>query len=331
MEFRPQDLHQAKQLIDSSQNILIIAHRRPDGDAIGANLALRLALEKLGKDVTSASIDEVNREYFFLPYVYLMVQNFGKPEDYDLIITVDCGDSKITNYQKEFPYIWDGDTPVINIDHHATNDFFGTVNIVKTDAASATHILYFLFQEFHWKIDYEMANLLMAGISFDTGHFRHDNTTPEVLEVASKLMELGARVDFIARHMYRQVPISTLKVWGNALKRARINEKKIVSTVVIESDTQEHGADMDELKTGELITYLNGVPDSLFSMVVSEKDGLIKGSFRTSNDNVDVAKIAKELFQGGGHKKAAGFAMPGKIELKDGKVKVMSEGFNSEI
>ncbi len=323
MEFRPQDLNAITQLVDKSQKILIITHRRPDGDAIGANLALRLALEKLGKDVVSASIDAVNREYFFLPYVYLMVQDIGKPEDYDLIFTVDCGDSKISNYQLQFPHIWDGEVPVINIDHHATNDAFGTVNILKNEAASATHVLYFLFEEFRWKIDYDMANLLMAGLSFDTGHFRHDNTTPEVLEVASKLMELGARVDFIAKHMYRQVPITTLKVWGNALKRARMNEKKVVSTVVTEEDARSLGADIDALKTGELITYLNGVPGSLFAMVVSEKDGLIKGSFRTSHDHVDVAKIAKELFHGGGHKKAAGFALPGRIEIHDGEIKII--------
>ena len=101
MEFKPQDIIAFRDLIESSQKILILSHRRPDGDAIGANLALHIALKRLGKKVVSACIDPVNLEYFFMPYVYLFVQNFGKPEDYDLIITVDCGDSYMTNYRSE--------------------------------------------------------------------------------------------------------------------------------------------------------------------------------------------------------------------------------------
>ena len=323
MEFKPYDITAFKDLLDISNNILVLSHRRPDGDAIGANLALRIALERIGKKVISASIDPINLEYFFMPGVYLFVQDFGKPEDYDLIITVDCGDSYMTDYHKKFPNIWRCGVPVVNIDHHKTNDHFGTINFVKTDAASATHILFFFFQALKWKITYDMAHLLMIGLSFDTGHFKHDNTTPEVLYVASKLMEKGARVDSLSKNLYKNISVPTLKVWGKALSRIKMNDLKIVSTMMTIEDVESSGANIDELKGAELVTYITGVPDSKFSLLLSEKEGLVKGSLRTQNDDVDVSEIASKFFNGGGHKKAAGFAVSGKIRVSDVERKIV--------
>jgi len=313
MFFPAKTLLQFQRLIRENNKILIISHRRPDADAIGANIALNITLGNMEKDITSACIDNITLENYFLSRVYLFVTDFGKPEDYDLIITVDCGDSNITNYHKKFPNIWDCGVPVINIDHHATNDNFGTINIVNTQCASTTHILFYLFKKMHWKIDKEIADLLMAGLSYDTGHFKHDNTTPEVMDVSGKLIEKGADIHFITRQLYYNIPFSTLKVWGTALSRIKMNNLNIVSSMITEDDVQEHNASINELKGAELITYMNGVPKSKFALLLSEKDGLVKGSLRTQNNDVNVSNIAKKLFNGGGHKKAAGFGIQGKL------------------
>ncbi len=315
MEFRPQDINKLKNLIDDSHKILLLAHRRPDPDAIGSNLAMRIALERLGKKVTSTCIDSINLEHYFMPNVYLFIKDFGKPEDYDLIMTLDCGDSNMTGFNKQFPDIWDCGVPIVNIDHHKTNDDFGSVNIVKADSASTNHMLYFLFNELKWKINIPMANLMMAGLSYDTGQFQHDNTTPEVLFVAGKLIEKGARIDFISKNLYHTVPVPVLKVWGKALSRLKMNNHKVVSTIITEDDVKSVKANIDELKGADLITYMNGVPGNKFALLMSEKNGLVKGSLRTQNEDVDVAKIAQKYFNGGGHKKAAGFALPGKLYI----------------
>lgn len=315
MEFAPQNLIAFRQLIEQNEKILILSHRRPDADTIGGAISMYKALSRLGKKITLACKDQLHLDLYFMPYVYLYTQNFGKPTDYDLIIVVDCGDATMTLFHKEFPDIWSCGVPVINIDHHRTNDLFGSVNIVKPTAASTTLMLYFLYKKLRWEIDNEMANLLFAGLSFDTGHFKHDNTTVEVLEVAGELVEKGANPTYIAKYLFNSIPTNTLKVWGEAMKRIKINNYDVASTLMTEDDATKHKADKDALKTSELVSYINSIPEAKFCLVLSENKGLVKGSMRTQRDDVDVSEIANKCFGGGGHKKAAGFAIRGKLHI----------------
>jgi len=307
--------------INKSDNILLLCHKKPDADAVGATLALSNHLNKLGKRTTNCSIDRVSEFYYFLPDIYQMQESFGKPTDYDLIIVLDCGDSKITGYHKEFPEIFSGKTPVINIDHHISNDFFGDVNIVIPNAASTTHILYNLFKLLNIKITENMATLLLAGLYYDTGSFKHDNTTAEVLMIASKLVKLGAKAKIIAKNMFKNHSVETLRVWGRVFSHIKKNNKNIISSIIKEKDLIECGLNPNDLHLAEIMNYLDSIPNTKFSVLLTEIKGMIKGSFRTSSNSIDVAKIAK-YFKGGGHRKAAGFVMKGKIEDIAGKLKI---------
>jgi phosphoesterase RecJ-like protein len=207
----------------------------------------------------------------------------------------------------------------VNIDHHPSNIFYGDTNIVITHAASTTQIITELFGQLHYKITPDIATCLLNGMYTDTGSFQHDNTTPEALAVASKLMSRGADFKAIARSNFHSLRISTLRLWGKVFENMQQNEKNITSSVVTEDDMTAIGARYEELEG--VVDFLNHVPKTYFTVLLSERGDVIKGSLRTTRDDVDVSKVAG-LFKGGGHKKAAGFALPGKIRKNDAVWKI---------
>ncbi|HLG25170.1 MAG TPA: DHH family phosphoesterase, partial [Candidatus Gracilibacteria bacterium] len=198
---------QAKRLIDKAQKILSISHKRPDGDTLGASCALYWGLKQLGKDVDMACIDEVPERFAFLPDIRKIIHEFDF-HDYDLIIVSDAGASYMTRYHEIYPDIFKSDVPVINIDHHTSNDNFGTVNIVDPQSASATVVIYKFFNFIDIHITPNIAVSLLTGIYNDTGSLMHSNTTLEVFEISGKLMELGGKVHVVARNLFRTTPIS---------------------------------------------------------------------------------------------------------------------------
>ena len=316
---------QAKRLIDGVSNtgkILSISHKRPDGDTLGANVALYLAMQQWGKQVDMACVDEIPERFNFLTDINKVIHEFNF-RDYDLIFVSDAGASYMTRYQEIYPDIFKGDVPVINIDHHISNDNFGTVNIVDAGCASATLLLYRIFQYWDIKITPAIATALLCGIYNDTGSLMHSNTTIEVLEVAGKLQEKGGRVSMVAKQLFRTTPISTLKLWGRILENTHVNEEGVTVSVVTWKDFLECGAGSDEVSG--IVDFLNSVPDSKFTVLLNEDDcGNIKGSFRTRRDDVDVAALAAK-FGGGGHRKAAGFTMPGRLH-REVHWKIVPEG-----
>lgn len=302
---------QAKRLIDKSEKILIIAHRKPDGDTIGSCIAFYHALTADDKEVTMACIDEIPSRYRYMPDIDKFIQEFDYHE-YDLIIVCDAGASYMTNYHEKYEGIFDDDVPVINIDHHASNDNFGTVNIVDTMAASATMIIYKFLRYAGYEITPVMATGLLTGIYNDTGSFMHQNTTPGTLKIAGELVAYGGRVKEVSKHLFRTTPVSTLKLWGRVLNNLKVNKEGVALSVVTKNDFDECNAEVDELSGA--VDFINCVPKTNYTVLLHEDEkGNVKGSFRTRKEDVDLEEIASK-FGGGGHKKAAGFTVPGKLE-----------------
>lgn len=319
---------EAKKLVDSAQKILLISHRRPDGDTLGASCALHLALQAAGKQTTLACIDvPASPRYDFLPDIKRFVQEFTYT-DYDLIIVSDAGAHYMTSFHTVYPGIFSGEqVPVLNIDHHGSNDNFGTVNMVDPVAPSATVVIYRWFQFMRVAITPGMATSLLAGIYNDTGSFMHSNTTEETLHIAADLVSKGARVFTISRAMFRSNSLTTLRLWGRVLENMRVTEEGACVSALTTKDFRDTGADPDE--TSGVIDLLNSVPDTQYSLLIAEDGkGSIKGSFRTRRDDVDVAALAGR-FGGGGHKKAAGFSMKGSIQ-QDMVWKITTDGVLSQ-
>ena len=145
------EFEKVKELIFAAKNILIISHRNPDGDTIGSNLALREALEILGKNVVSSCVDEVPKNTIFLKGSEKFVQDFDIAI-FDLIIAVDCGGYKLVGFHTKKPEILRGDIPVINIDHHQSNEYFGDINIVMTDAPAACSVVFPIISYFNLEV-----------------------------------------------------------------------------------------------------------------------------------------------------------------------------------
>lgn len=205
-----------------------------------------------------------------------------------------------------------GEVPVINIDHHASNDDFGICNIVDSAAASTTVILFKLFDFCGIPITSQIATAMLCGIYNDTGSLMHSNTNLDVFEISGRLMELGGRVHMIARNLFRNTPVTTLKLWGRVLENVRINDEGVAISVVTWKDFEDCGAEPDEISG--VIDMMNSVPGAKYACLLNEdRSGRIKGSFRTQRDDVDLSELASR-FGGGGHKKAAGFSMPGRLQ-----------------
>jgi len=311
----------AKVLIDVAGKILIISHRKPDADTLGAALCLKFWLVKEGKDVKLACIDKPSSVFSFLPDVNKFTDDFVV-EDHDLIIVVDAGASYMTNFHIKHKNLFTSKVPVLNIDHHASNDNYGKVNIVESNTASTTMILYKMLTSWKVFIDADMATCLLAGIYNDTGSFMHSNTSKDVYGVSADLMKKGAKIAEISKNLFRTKPVSTLKLWGKVLEKVQVTPAKVVISIVKDDEYDEVNARPEDLSG--VIDYLNMVPDSKFAVLVNEdRKGNVKGSFRTRNANIDLSKVAS-YFGGGGHPKASGFSVPGKLE-EEVHYKIVSE------
>lgn len=301
---------EVKNLLESAHKILIISHRKPDADTLGAALCLQIWLEGDRRKVVTACIDKPSKVFKFLPRIEEYVDNF-ELKDFDLLIIVDAGASYMTDFHKQYPDLFKFRS-IINIDHHASNDHFGTFNIVDPAAASTTVILYRMFENWGVTLDSAMATCLLAGIYSDTGAFMHSNTDKEVYEIAAALMQQGACVAEMSKALFKTKSLSTLRLWGKVLEKAYITDDNVVMSVIKDYDYNMAGAHPEQLSG--VIDYLNMIPDTKFAVLLNEdQHGNVRGSFRTQKADIDLSRIAK-VFGGGGHPKASGFMMPGRLK-----------------
>lgn len=310
-----QEFHTLNYVIKESENILLFAHSRPDGDTTGSCLALKEYLKNLGKSVDIACFDPYPE--YLRP---LSEENFIHPdklelEKYSLII---AADSVERGFQKIVSGLHDNQVIAL-LDHHPDITMQKDINIIDADYSSVCEIVYDFFEFNKIEITRPTATFLMLGILGDTGSFQHSNTTPRVMEIASALLKRGAPLSKIIETAFANKNISTLKLWGKAFERAKINPQNgMIISVLTQADLEECSAGTEDI--AQVAGILNTVPDTKFALILSEReDGVIKGSLRSEEyKGVDVSKIAAR-FGGGGHKLASGFEIKGKIhETKDG-------------
>lgn len=316
-------INRACYFLKTSKKILLVSHARPDGDTIGANLALALGLKKIGKETLSLCPDNLPQRFHFLPQIGSFKktdQEVKKIPDFDLTCFIDCGDFCLSGLCQYYHY---SDFPsfIINIDHHQDNPYYGQINIINEKASSTSEIVYHLLKQMGVVFDKDIATCLLAGIFTDTDSFRNPNTSLVSLKITSSLLNLGANLKKVTKNLLLERSMGALKLWGRVLSRAEKNKKYgILSSVISLKDFAECGADESDLEG--ISNCLNCVPEVKATLLLREKEnGLIKGSLRTLKENINVARLAK-IFGGGGHRSAAAFIMPGKLTRKEGKWKV---------
>lgn len=247
----------------------------------------------------------------------------GTPR-FDLIIVLDSSNLELTGktYKENADLFYE--TPIINIDHHASNEYFGKVNLVDITATSTAEIVLALMESFDEGtklMDEHIATCLLNGVITDTNSFQNANTTPKAFSIAAQLLAAGAKQQDIIKNVYKTHPLSTLKLWGKALTKIEYDpEVKLVWSALSKNDFNESEAGPAET-SGVIDELLSSAPDADVVILLKEGEDMLRGSLRSIKKTIDVAKIA-EVFGGGGHKRAAGFKMPG-VSLENGMNEVI--------
>ncbi|HET9809494.1 MAG TPA: bifunctional oligoribonuclease/PAP phosphatase NrnA [Candidatus Limnocylindria bacterium] len=299
-----------KELVDtlrSAKTVAIVSHRDPDPDTIGSGIALGLALDALGKRVTLHCADPVPEHARFLAWADRYTAD-PPPASADVIVTVDFGSTERAKFA-----LPSGPT-LVNIDHHASNDRFGSVNLVDVSSAAAAELVSRVIDALGVKWTSDMATAALVGIMTDTGSFQFPSTDARALEQAARLREAGADLQAITYNVFRNKRFQALQLWGFAFaKMRREQDGQLVWTEVTRDDFANAEA-MDEDISGlvEQIARANGMRVAL---LFNEHDvGAVKVSCRTSAwaPSVDASAVMAR-FGGGGHVRAAGALVSGEL------------------
>ena len=306
---------QIMEWILSADSISLAGHTNPDGDAIGACLALGGALEKAGKRV-QVILESYADKYHLIPNGHLVVRA-EDAEVPELFIALDCGDEGRLGAAAE---IFQKAARKINIDHHESNTYFGMLNYVAADMSSTSEIVFNLLKDRLPMTAAEAAGLY-AGLIYDTGGFRHSSTSPETMKIAGELMGFGIPFTEIYHRFFDSRSFSELRMIGRALAKAELLfDGQVVVSSITAAEMQELGGNSKELDA--IINYLKGVLGVKVACFFYEKTEMdVKGSFR-GNDGYDVCALAKK-FGGGGHIKAAGCTITAPIA--EAKAMVLEE------
>lgn len=302
-----------KKIIEGNNKFLLIGHESPDGDCLGSLLAFGEFLKSMGKEVRIACRDKVPEVFLFLPEIESVKRDFLMGS-FEAIFLLDNGDFKRTGFSDRLRELNKKKVPIVNIDHHQKNDLWKIVNVnhVNSEASSTSELIYDIIVGMKCEITPKMATLLLCGIYTDTGGFQHVNTKERVYEITSSLLGKGAKLREISRSLSNSKTSSMLRLWGIALSRLKIDKESGVVTCVIRQEDLKK-TDTTEDDVSGLVNLINTIPESKVALLLYEgPDGRIKGSLRTEKDGVDVSKMAKE-YGGGGHKRAAGFNIEGRI------------------
>jgi phosphoesterase RecJ-like protein len=228
----------------------------------------------------------------------------------DTIIVLDSGDLR---YAGIADLIAGHKATIINIDHHATNEHFGHYNLVLPAASSTTEVLYNFFKYGQASINKPMATSLLTGLITDTDSFTNAATSADMMQAASDLVRHGGNLNTVTGSTIKNKSVAALRLWGTVLSRLQKNDAlSLAYTYITQQDLKDHN--LTDTESEGIANFLNNLEDTKIALILKETaDGKVKGSFRTTRDDVDVTILAKKL-NGGGHKKAAGFTTEGTIE-----------------
>jgi len=305
-------------VLQKEDNFLITSHIRPEGDSISSQLSLAILLQKLGKKVTIINEDSPPEIYHFLPQ-WEKILTYS-PEDernkFEVGIVLDCNQferiGKVASLIKQTSII-------INIDHHPDLQGLGNYNYIDTNASACAEQIYLIIKAMDFKLEYDLALPLYVGIMTDTGSFKQVNTTPLSHQIVSDLLSYGILPNEVANQIYEvNTPVS-IKLLGQILSTIKTRQEgKIIIANITQSMLKEAGF-TTELEPERIMEELRSIKGGeiilLFRDLGEEK---IKVNLR-SKTSFNVSEIAK-IFNGGGHLRAAGCIVEGKLPEVEEKV-----------
>lgn len=293
-----------------ARRVLAIGHENPDADALGAALAIGLLTEALGGRATVAAADVVPDLYRFLAGSDAVRTDPEPGVRYDLVVLCDCGDLSRAGAILDRNAALFASTPLLTLDHHASNDASGDLAWIDPHAAATCEMVALLATRLGVPLtagEGRLAAALTAGIVMDTATFAHPNATPRTLQVAAALVEAGAPLSEISRRLYRTKPDAQLALFGRVLARLQSHGDGLVIASTIEL--------ADLAATGARSEHSEGIIDLLaqsetaeVALVLKEREDAIRLSVRTKPGGVDATALCG-TWGGGGHARAAGASL----------------------
>ncbi len=294
-------------VLQGCSSILVSVHKNPDGDALGSQLALMLALEKTGKFVTAHNLDPVPEIYQFLPHADRIKTGRPLAGSYDACIVLDADPPRTGLFDETVPA-----SVLINIDHHITNSSAWPYTWLDSSASATGEMVYRLIRELGVSLDREIALCLYTAIFTDTGSFRYSNTSPESMKIAALLLEAGADPWLVTENVYESFAFRRLKLLGRILAAMERSDDGRIAWVVITDDLYRSTGTTAE-DTDNFINFVRSAKGVEVAVLFRQTgDREYKISLR-SKGRIDLSGLAQSL-GGGGHKNAAGSTLQGTLE-----------------
>jgi len=301
------------QVIRDNQSFVILSHVRPDGDAIGSQIALGESLEAMGKTVYLVNEDGLPSALDFLPGSEKIIKPKAgdAPLDVDIAIALDCatkprlGDNALAAAANAKTWI--------NMDHHKSNPGYGDLNFIDSSSPATGQILYDFILAENLPFPPATCDSIYVAVSTDTGSFRYPSTTQHTYEMAADLVKRGVDVGAINEATYERNPYRRVELLRRLLNTLHLNEECTVA------DWQLHHSVKEELNlkpddSEDLIDNIRAIDTVKVAAFFEELKGdSIRVSLRSKTDDIDACEIAQQ-FGGGGHSRAAGIRMDGPIE-----------------
>lgn len=298
--------------VQKSKKILLNCHRGPDPDSIGSNLAMKMVLQKMGKEVTVICPSKtLSKQTNYLTGYEEIVTGVNFDEynfsDYDLLLSLDTPNISLMKGKDDKVQ---PDIKTIVIDHHYISLLQGYIRLVDDEATSVGEMLYMIFQDWKVELNKEISECLLTSIIGDTGAFSYPNTTADTLKVSAKLIENGAEKNMIVNRIYRNENFEMLKFWSEILASMEIDETGKFVWAMIPYEVYKKYEHLDDAKAKSASLFAPIVEGTDFGFIgIEEKPKLMSISFR-GRTTFDTSAIAKAL-GGGGHKASSAVKIDG--------------------
>lgn len=301
--------------LKDSPDVTTICHENPDGDTIGAAVAMALAAELLGSRAEVVSADPIPP-----PYAPLLAGLTVSPRPTlgpGLAVVCDAANlARVGRVAAECGG-WLAESTIVNIDHHVTNDGFGSINLVDHEAAASCEVVSHVLDSLGVKVDARIASAILTGIVRDSHGFSASSTRAATFRAAARAVDAGAVVEPIYRATLLEMDPAAIDLWGRLLGRLeRTAGGRIVHTILLPEDLRATGAEQHDAEG--LVEFLMRERGVEIGILLRQLDDGVRVSFRTS-PAVDAARLAA-AFGGGGHRRRAGCTVAGDASRAVGDV-----------
>jgi len=310
-----QSFKQLDQLIIRSQKILLVGHRQPDQDTLGAVLTFYFYLASLGKIVKCFTPDLAPGYLSFMPDIDIISNDKSvAQENWDLILFLDCASLNMSQLSAEDI----ASKATANLDHHASNPGFADYNFIEAHASSTCELAYRYLKSVNVNLDKRMATCLLSGILADTGGFANAATNSEAISIASDLVKYGVKINQIFNYVMHNKSLGGLRMLGEVLSRLKVNKELNIAFTYLKTEDFRR-FDVAEEEMDGLSNFLTVITDVSAIAVFHLSVDKVKASWRTKRNDIDLSALC-QLFGGGGHKKAAGFTVNWRVVEENGEL-----------